>query len=174
MVNESTQAVGEKAPTEAELKARLDKAYASKDWKEITKAAQAISKFEQDKEKIERDKFLKELEAKTAKVKAAIQKAIQPLIDAKELDKADGVWFTQDFGEKMVTCRLTKTAPRKGGGGGGGGKKFDVSTEYLLEKHGNEEYKDGKTFRQAFDEDVDKNKRYSVRQALLKKDGYIK
>jgi hypothetical protein len=174
MVEENTKAEEVKAPTEAELRAMLDKAYASKDWKEISKVAQEINKHEKAKEAAEKEKFLKDLEAKTEKVKVAITKAVKPLVDSGELDKADGIWFTQDFGEKLVACRLTKTAPRKGGGGGGGGKKFDVSTEDLLDKYGGEQYKDGKTFKQAFDEDADKNKRYSVRQALLKKGGYIK
>jgi len=168
-------AVEVKAPTEAELKAELDKAYKSGDWKAIAKVAGEIAKFEKAKESAEHEKVLKALEAITEEVKKAVQKVIQPFIDAKKLDKADGIWFVQDFGEKLVTCRLTKSAPRKAGtGGGGGGKKFDVSTEDLLAKFGDTEYKDGVTFKAAHEATTDKNKRYAIREALLKKGGYIK
>lgn len=168
-------AVVEKLMTEAELKAQMDKAYKAGDWKQIARVAGEIAKFEKDKEAREHAAVLKALEAVTEEVKKAIDKALRPLIDAKKLDKADGIWYANDFGEKLATCRLTKSAPRKASTDGkGGGKKFDVSTDDLLAKFGGEVYKDGVTFKAAFEKDTDKNKRYAIREALLKKGGYIK
>jgi hypothetical protein len=163
-----------KVKTEAELKAELDKAYKTGDYKQISKVAIEIAKFEKDKEAKEHEAVLKELEKKTDKVKAVIEKALKPMIESGELDKADGIWFTNDFGEKLTSCRLTKTAPRKSsGGGGGGGKKVDISTDDLLEKYGSQEYKEGVTFKAAWEADTDKNKRYGLRVALLKKAGLV-
>jgi hypothetical protein len=162
-------------PTEKELKAQLDTAMKGGDWKAIAKVAGEIAKLEKGKEDAAKELKLKALEGITEKVKAAIQKAVQPFIDSKQLDVADGVWFSQDFGEKLVTCKVTKTAVRKATGGGGGvGKKFDVSTTDMLAKYGDKVYKDGVTFKVAWEADADKNKRFAIRTALLKLDGQIK
>ena len=69
--------------------------------------------------------------------------------------------------------KATAKAARTGGGGGGGGKKFSVSTTDLLEKFGSQEYKNDQSFKAAWDADADKNKRYAIREALLKKEGLI-
>lgn len=161
----------QKPKTEAELKAELDKAYKSGDWKAISKVAGEIAKFEKDKEAEARAKLEKELETLTAEIKTAIDKAVQPFIDSKKLDSADGIWYDRDFGDKLTSCRVTKKAVRKSSGGGGGGKKFDVSTEDLLKKYGDKEYKDGKTYQAVHDGSTDRNVRYQVRLALLKLDG---
>lgn len=166
-----------KQPSEKELKAELDKALKSGDWKQIAKVASEIAKLEKGKEDAKRTELLKALEEVTNKVKVAIQKAIQPFIDSKVLDGADGVWFVQDFGEKLITCKVTKTAYRKASTpsyGGGVGKKFDISTTDLMAKYGDQVYKDGITFKAAYEADADKNKRFAIRNALLKLDGQIK
>lgn len=162
-------------PTEDELKAKLDTALKSGDFKAIGKVAGEIAKLVKTHETAE-------LEVKTAKgkgvnekVKSAIMKAINPIINAGELDDFDGIWFSLDFGDKSESCRITKGITRKasGGTGGGGGKKFDVTTSALLEQFGNEEYKDGITFNAAHESSTDGNYRYNIRQKLLKKGGYI-
>jgi len=163
--------------TEAMVKAKADefKKYSQRpdaDWKVVIDKAKEIAELEKTYKAQQRDAFLKEVSKVEARVLAVLTKALQPLVDAKELDKADGVWFTWDFGDKLQSCRIMKSSAKKAsGGGGGGGKKFDISTDDLLKSHGAEVYKDGKTFQQAWDEDPDKNKRYAIRNALLKVNG---
>jgi hypothetical protein len=162
--------------SEAELMRQLDTALKSKDFKVVARVSNEIAKFQKTKEQAELEVKQKALEAITDKVKNTIAKALKPLVDAKELDLADGIWFTQDFDEKIVTCRLTKTAARKAstGGGGGAGKKFDVNTNDLLAKFGNQPYKEsGMSIQQAWESNTDKNYRYAIRQNLLKLNGTI-
>ena len=68
-----------------------------------------------------------------------------------------------------------KSQPRaaRSGSSGGGGKKFDISTDDMLSRHGQNEYKDGLTFQQAYESSTDKNWRYAIRQKLLKLEGII-
>jgi len=166
-----------KVPTQAEHKKAVEELRQMSqskdaDWKAVAKKAAEVAKMGELIEKAEKDAILKALETKTEDIRKIILGALQPAYDAGELDGADGVWFNWDFGEKLTTCRLTKSAPRKAGGGGGG-KKFDVTTEQLLEKFGNEEYKDGVSFSEAYKSaEGDKNARFTVRKALLKKGGY--
>jgi len=168
-----------RVPTEAELMAQMDKAMKTGDFKAVAKIASEIAKVQKAKEQAEVEAKQKALAGLTDKVKAAIEKAVKPLVDAGELDQADGIWYTYDFGEKLIACRLMKSQPkaRASTGGGGGGKKFDVATtpgSDLFEKFKGEAYKDtGMTVQQAWDADADKNKRYAIRQWLLKKGGVI-
>lgn len=165
-----------KQASESELMAQLDAALKSKDFKVVAKVSNEIAKFQKTKEQAELEAKQTALAAVTDEVKKVITAALKPLVEAKKLDSADGVWFTQDFGEKIVTCRLTKTAARKAstGGGGGVGKKFDVNTNDLLAKFGDQPYKEtGMTIQEAFDSNTDKNYRYAVRQTLLKLNGTI-
>ena len=165
----------QKPKTEQELMQEMQAAVKSGDYKAVAKVASELVKFQKSKEQAEFDAKVKVLEAITEKVKVTIQKALQKMVDAGELDLADGIWYANDFGEKLVTCRLMKTAAKAktGGGGGGGGKKFSVSTNELLEKFGDQEYKDGATFKAAWESNTDKNWRYAIREALLKKSGMI-
>lgn len=166
-------------PTEEELKAKMDEALKSGDFKLVAKVASELVKFQKAREQAELEAKQKVLQEQNAKVMTAIQKALKPIYEAGELDRADGVWFGWEFGavaEKGINpyCRLIKTAPRKGGGGGGGGKKIAVSSTDLLVKYGDTAYKDtGMTFQQAWDSNPDKNWRYAIREALLKADGLI-
>lgn len=162
-----------KPPTEAELKAELDKAYASGDWNAIAKVARKIDVVEKAKEKAELDAKRAALDAVKDKVAAAIGKAVKPLVDSGALDAAEGIWYSYDFGEKAPVVRLMKTAPKATKSGGGGGKKFDVSTEEMLGRHGTEEYKDSMSYQQAYESSTDKNWRYAIRQKLLKAEGRI-
>jgi hypothetical protein len=178
MVEEKTQAQAGTAPepTEADLLKQMQEATKSGDFKQVAKVAGELVKFQKAKEQAERDAKLKALQAIETDVKVAIVKALQPFIDSGKLDMADGVWFTYDFSEKLDSIRLMRQSKPAGGGksgGGGGGKKFAVDTSDLLEKFGNQEYKDGLTFNQAWEKDNDKNWRYTVREKLLKLGGCI-
>ena len=167
--------IQEKPRTEAELMAEMEKALKSKDFKAVSKVSSELVKFQKAKEQTELEAKQKVLASMTEEVKAVIQKALAKLVDSGKLDAADGIWYSNDFGEKLVQCRLIKTQTKaKGtGGGGGGGKKFDISTDELMEKFGGEIYKDGKTFKEAHESNTDKNWRYGIREVLLKKGGYI-
>lgn len=159
---------------EAELMKQLDVALKSGDFKVVAKVSSELVKFQKTKEQAELEAKQKALEAVTGIVKDTIQKALRTMYDAGKLDLADGVWFTWDFGEQLVAVKLLKTqAKTRTGGGGGGGKKFDISTTDMLAKFGGQEFKDDVTFQAAWDADQDKNKRYSIREKLLKLEGLI-
>ena len=155
-----------------ELKAALD----TGDFKAVAKVSREIDKIQVGEEKLERDAKLAELTGLTVKVGAAISKVINKMVDADELDAADGVWYSMDFGQVMVdgvrpsNCRLIKAVAKKGGGAGtGAGKKFSVSTTELLAQHGTEQMGDsGMTFQEAYDADTSGNSRYKVRIKLLR------
>lgn len=161
--------------TEDSLMSQLDIALKAKDFKAVAKASGELVKFQKAREAAELEVKQKALEAVTKEVMAAIVKAVKPFVDAGKLDDADGIWYANDFGEAMTSCRLMKSTPRKAraGGGNGGGGKFAVSTNDLLEKFGSQEYKDGVTFAEAYEADTDKNKRFAIRTKLLKLGGYI-
>lgn len=171
MADDQAQAVVEQPKDETALMQEMNQAVASGDYKAVAKVAQELVKFQKAKEQAEHEAKVKALEAITLEVKDAIQKAVAKLVDAGKLDEADGIWYVNDFGENLVTCRLMKGQSKARTSSGGGGKKFDVSTTELLEKFGNEEYKDGLTFNQAWESNTDKNWKYGIRSALLKKAG---
>ena len=164
-----------KEPTEAELMAELEAAMKTKDFKQVAAVSRKLDTAVKAQEKavLENKRLL--LDSIGEDVKAAISKAVKPLVDSGKLDVADGIWYSYDFGEQAPVVRLMKTAPRaaRAGTGGGGGKKFDIGTDELLVKHGTKEYKDGLTFQQAYESSTDKNWRYAIRQKLLKIEGII-
>jgi len=164
------------APTEADLMKQLDTAMKSGDFKAVAKVANEVAKLQKTQEQAEQEAKLAILATITEKVKIIIAKALKPIVDSGDLDQADGIWYSNDFGEKLITCRLVKTAPKKaggGGGGGGGGKRFAISSNDLLDKFGDQEHKDGISLRQAYESNTDGNFRYAIRQKLLKLGGYI-
>ncbi len=162
------------APTEAQLMAELEAAMKTKDFKVIAAVSRKLDQFTKAHEKAELEVKRQALDAMSGKVKDAISKAVKGLVDSGELDAADGIWYSYDFGEQAPTVRLMKSQPRVArAGGGGGGKKFDVSTDDMLSRHGQEQYKDGLNFQQAYESSTDKNWRYAIRQKLLKLEGVI-
>ena len=179
MADETSNQAQEAAPkTEPQLLAEMQAAVASGDFKAVAKVAAELVKVQKSKEAAELEAKVKALEAITGTVKAAIVKALKPMIEAGKMDSADGVWFTWDFGEgDLVGCKLMKSqakTARTGGGGGGGGKKFNVSTKELIDqKYAKEAYKDGMTFKEAWDKSSDKNWRFAIRNAVLKLEGLI-
>lgn len=169
-------ATAEPEKTLDELVAELQEKATSGDVTGIVKLAQQVAKAQRAKETAEQDAKVKELEEITGTIKASLDKFVEKAVTDGKLDKADGVWYSYDFGDKLSTCRLMKAQAKRtsGGGGGGGGKKFDIGWKDLLEKHGGEPYKDsGQTCQQAWDADPDKNKRFAVRSHMLKLEGLI-
>ena len=177
METQASVAEAKPEPTEAELMAELEAALKSKDFKAVAAASRKLDSAVKAKEKAELDTKRAALDAITGEVAGVISKAVKPLVDSGKLDAADGIWYSYDFGEQAAVVRLMKSAPRaaRAGGstGGGGGKKFDVSTDDMLTRHGQEQYKDGMTFAQAYESSTDKNWRYAIRQKLLKLEGVI-
>lgn len=174
--NGTATATAEPEKTLDELVIELQEKAASGDVTGIVKLAQQVAKAQRVKETAEQDAKAKELEAITTTIKASLDKFVEKAVADGKLDKADGVWYSYDFGDKLSTCRLMKAQAKRttGGGGGGGGKKFDIGWKELLEKHGGEAYKEtGMTCQQAWDSDVDKNKRFAVRSQMLKLEGLI-
>lgn len=160
------------AKTKKQLLADMQKAMESGDFKAVSKVSSAIAKIVADEEKTEKDAKLAAIVGLTEKVKAEFDAVVVKLNKDGILDAADGVWYSNDFGEKLTTCRLLKGAARKGGGGGGGGKKFSITTNELLAKHGDEQMGDsGQTFKEAYEANTDGNSRYKVRMKLLKAEG---
>ena len=159
-------------PTEAELMAELEAALKSKNFKAVAAASRKIDGIQKSKEKAELAEKKAALDAMSADVAAVISKAVKPLVDSGKLDAADGIWYSYDFGEQAPVVRLMKTQPRAARAGGGG-KKFDISTDDMLTRHGDEAYKDGMTYSQAYLSSTDKNWRYAIRQKLLKLENII-
>jgi len=171
MVEENTAVAVAEPKTEAQLLEEMTSATKSGDFKLVAKVAGELVKFQKAKEAAEQAAIDEALKAVTLEVGNAIKAAVAPFIKAGKLDKADGIWFSQDFGEKLETIRLRKNVTKAKGSGGGGGKKYNVNTSELLEKYGSEEFKDGQTFSQAWESNTDKNWRYGIREKLLKRDG---
>ena len=178
---EQNTAQGEAKPEPADmtydqLMAAIKEASGKNDWKLVSKLAGQINKLEAAKAKADTEAKNKALEGMTQLVKDTIGKALAGLKSSGKLDAADGIWYADDFGEKETSCRLMKSAPRKASGGGGGGKKFDITTEALLAKHGTKSV-EGKTpaitYSKWFEESTDGNHRYKVRTKLLKLDGLL-
>ena len=185
MVESTTEeaVVAEVTPevTEESLKLDVAAALRSNDWRTVAKVSAKLVKFQSAAENAETEAKQAALASITAKVKDAIEKAIKPIVESEEFKAAEGIWYTWDFGEQLSSIRVLKTATKapRASSGGGGGKKFDVSTESLLEKHGEEpmpskEGEEVQTFKEAYAAaEGDGNKRYRVRQALLKADGVL-
>ena len=173
VVTETEVAVAE--PTEEQLMAELQEALGKGDFRAVATVSRKIDSIVKGREKAELDAKRAALDTMKDKVASTIAKAIKPIVDSGDLDAADGIWYSYDFEEKAPVVRLMKTAPRaaRQGGGGGGGKKFDISTTDMLARHGEEEFKDGLNFRQAWESSTDKNWRYAIRQKLLKLEGVI-
>ena len=158
-----------------QLMAQMQDAISANDFKAVSQISRKIDTRNRAVEKTALD----EKRAREGTVAKAILeiylKAIQSTIDTGELDSFDGIWITHDFGEQQPTCRLMKTATKtRSSGNGGTGKKFDITTEEMLNKHGEEPYKDsGMTIRKAYDSNTDKNWRYAIRMKLLKLEGIL-
>lgn len=152
----------------AELMQKLTEAMAAGNTKDAAELSDELSKLM--KAEIESARL-----GRADKVKKAIMKAIKPLVDAKELDEDDGIWFSWDFGDKEPQVKLNYTITKVKTNAGGAGKVYDVKTEDLLKSHGHLKFDDKMTCREAHDKfEGDGNKRYLVRVKLLELAGYKK
>ena len=166
--------------SDEERQVSMTDAVAAQDWKAVKVIANAMTKAEAGAEKAKKDALQSVLAELTLEVKGVVDKAVTKLIDTGKLDSCDGVWYTNDFGEVLTSCRLTKKTARAstGGGNGGAGKKYDASTKDLLEQFGSEiDEKSGKTYQELADDAEGatdkKNATYRVRVKLLKKAGLV-
>ena len=161
--------VDEKVLSHGELEKAFQDAAKKGDYKLVRELAKKLEESEKAQATAERDIKLKALADTTLKVKQAIDKVVQKFVDAKDLDIADGVWYSYDFGEELTTCRLMKSAPRKAGTGSSTGSYIsrpEKSSELLAKVGSNVMFKEatavtidkveqtmkaGTTFRQAYD-----------------------
>ncbi|MCK9597434.1 MAG: hypothetical protein M0R06_00260 [Sphaerochaeta sp.] len=176
----------------------LGAAYAAKDMKLMSKLAVLVAKAEAAEEKAKKDELQVKLQGITVKVRSAIDKVIQKLVEDGTLDGADGVWFAYDMSEKLETginpaCRLIRTAKKAKGEGGGSGKSSYVaglpSSDEMLKAVGDSVMFDedttvtidkvehtmtaGTTYRQAYEYSTNGGWRNRVRMALGKASGNI-
>lgn len=176
MTDKKTEAQADVQPelSQAELMAQLQSAAGKGDWKTVTTISRKIDTMVKATEKAELGTKRQALDAISEQVKVAITDAVEPFVNSGQLDAADGIWYANDFGERAATLRLMKSAAKARTGGGGTGKKFDVSTDAMLDKFGDQAYKEtGMTFQEAQDSNTDKNWRYAIRKELLKLEGII-
>lgn len=166
------------ARTIAIVQQELATAAAKQDWKAVGKLAAELDTLNKAAEKAEAEKALQALGKLGDEIVGKVEKIIMSYKEKVLELSGDGVWLSADFAGGSVKPGITmrKGAGKASSGGtkGGTGKKYDVSTEQLLEKFGGQVYKDGVTYQAAHDADTNGNKRYLIRMALLKLGGYIK
>lgn len=179
-----------KVMTKDELIQAIGEAYNKGEYKLMGKLSGQMAKFEADEAKAAKDAQLAVVVGLTEKVKKVIDKAVAQMISDGQLDVADGIWYSQDFGDKLTSCRLLKGTVRKASSGtGGGGKKFSDTPAELLAQCGGvamfSEAKElkvdgvptaipaGMTYQEAYDLSTDGNWRYKVRVAMLKHLGKV-
>lgn len=157
-----------------QLMAQMQDAISANDFKAVSQISRKIDTRNRAIEKAALDQKRARADEVSGKVLTTYLDAVGSMIDNGELDSFDGIWISHDFGEQQPTCRLMKTATKaRSSGNGGTGKKFDVSTEDMLSRHGEEVYKDGISFNASYQSNTDKNWRYAIRTKLLKLEGII-
>lgn len=183
MADEEKQ-VGEQKPPEPKkavdekaLQDQLQKAMASGDMQTVIKIAGELKKAQQEAERAEMDAKKGQIAELEKSVTAAIEKVIEKfgpqIVDlvGKERAVLNVSWKAADEAAPEVkVVKGTGGGGKKGGGGGGTPQKFDMSSEDLLDLYGDQEYKEGegKTLREAWDENTEKNHRFNIRKKLIK------
>jgi len=202
----------------AELEAKVTEAAVAKDYKLVGKLAQQLNKLQTDAKVAETKAKQDALVAVTGSVGELFNQLVKFLtggqspdatevdefaekllaLSGTDLDKADGVWYANDFGAESghaTSIRLMKgqakaakepkvageksTAPSAG-------QKYSVKTEDLLAELGDMTLGDGEggtikagtayagmTVKAAQESSTDKNWRYGLRVALLKYKGVM-
>jgi len=204
-----------------QIQEAMGTATANKDWKQVSKLANQLVKAESDAKAAELKAKQDAIAGVTAKVKSIFDKVVDILtrgeaiteddqnkldellaeVTGTELDVADGVWYSNDFGAESghaVSIRLMKGQAKEAKArtegskeakpaSTGGGKKFDISTEAMIAEVGesatfgdgtNGTVKAGSAYagqslKAAYDSSTDKNWRYQIRTALLKHTGRV-
>jgi len=183
--------VEEKALTHDELEALMKESATAGDWKAVRQYAKELETLEKAGEQARKEAQLKALADITLKVKGKIDKLVNTMVEAKELDLADGVWYSYDFGTTDTACRLMKGSVKKSAGGNGGGSYIanPAKSSDLLAKVGSDiMFTDdttvtidkvsytmtaGTTYQQAYDFSNNGGWRNRVRMALLKAAGLV-
>lgn len=182
----------EKSPQEL-LREQMREAVANEDWKAVGKVSADLAKLEKEEARVAREAAEGAVKELTMGVKDAITELLTPMIEEGKLDGCDGVWYSMDFGDEMVSglrpasCKLLKSAakaPRATGGGGG--TKFNVSYKDFLAKYGDDlvteadaEFRSaikpcvGMTWKEAYESNTEGNFRYHIRECWLHKDSLI-
>jgi len=174
-VNTTPAKAPEVVRSEEEILSELQTAVSAKDFAKVKALSTELAKQQKAVEDVAKEQAKARIGDITAKVKAELDKTAAKLL--KYLPEADvavmsGIWYVNDFGESLTSCRVTKTAP-KSTGGSGGGKSFAISTNDLLSEFGDVVMvaETGQTYRQAHEASTDGNSRYKVRTKLLKLKG---
>lgn len=202
----------------AELEAKVTEAAVAKDYKLVGKLATQLNKLQTEQKTAEVKAKQDALVAITGEVGNLFTTLVKFLtggqspdatevdefanklleLEGTELDKADGVWYANDFGAESghaTSIRLmkgqAKTAKEPKAQGEkttapSAGQKYSVKTEDLLAELGDMILGDGengtikagaayagKSVKQAQEESTDKNWRYGLRVALLKYKGIM-
>lgn len=138
--------------------------------KSLTKQANELEKAEdaaKASRRAQESEAFKSLVGEAGKELAKLTKA------ADELGiKKFGVVVSQNAEGKWTTDVVAGAKARTGGGGGG--KRFSVSTEEMLKKHGSHKPENwDMTLQQKYDSTKDGNSRYAVRKVCLKLEGLM-
>ena len=195
---ETTEAIDYSTKSKDELLELIGQAYSKKDMKLMAQLSKLYTKAEAVEEKSKKDALLAELIAVTQKVGTGLAEFIDSMVDSKELEGAEGVWFAYDFGairEKGInpSCKLIKSTRKAAGEGSSTGTSSYVanpakSAELLEKVGGNVMFAEetlvtidkveqtipaGTTFKAAYDHSTNGGWRNRVRMALLKEAGII-
>lgn len=170
-------------PTREELMAELQKALNSGDFRQVAKVSGRLAGFQAAAEKAASAAQELRLRNITLDVKQAIQEALEPFTEEDKFEGADGVWFSWDFGEMLITCRLVKTLPKQkllsaSDSLRAAGRRFSERSEDLLAIYGSKPFvhkgqPTGATCQEQHDSSAEKNSRYQVREVLLAYAGVI-
>lgn len=161
--------------TQKELMAKLQDAITASDFKQVAKISKEIAAAQAEQEKTEKERTATERVTLVEAIRKDFKAFLKQYKDPIGAVYGDGLWcaWNPDNQENPLEVRITKKSVRAGGGVGGGGKKFSITTEELLSKHGSAEYKEGVTCQEAYDSDTAGNARYKVRVKMLKHEGLM-
>lgn len=158
-----------------DLRKQMDKAFKEGRNEEAAKLARTLAAAYAGLAEAERKAKEEALAGTTLKVKEAIEKALESLLEEIEGLGGEGIWFSYEFGElNEKNVRLLKSqAPTKTkSSGGGGGKKYPKSTEDMLKLYGDRvmNQETGETYQQFYDANTGSNPRYKVRMHMIRID----
>lgn len=181
------------AMTSEQVLEAMGKAFKTKDMKLVGQLSKLYTKKEAEAEKAKKDALQTELAKITLDVKVRFDALANELTDSGMLDGADGIWYAKDFGEKLTTCRITKTQRKAAGESTSSGKSSYVANPAksadLIAQVGDHVYLKedttvtidkvehalpaGTTFKEAYDFSTNGGWRNRIRMALLKEAGII-
>lgn len=154
----------------------LKQAMASQNMPEVIRLAGIVKKLDKTAGSAELEAKKGQINDLGEKIKLAFQNHIVDQFGAEIVqlvgEKKAIIKLDWDYEGQVPTVKIVKgvAGTRKPGSGKGGGnpQKFEMSSDDLLAKFGTFEYKEGQTFKEAWDSTTDKNARYSIRRKLIK------